>query len=62
MSTTFALTYLFFRMQRQLYRVQAILFKFLKDMLTLSFNYISAIAEVKEGMIKTQRKSQANTT
>ena len=32
--------------------------KFLKDMPTLSFNYISAVAEVKEGMIKTQRKSQ----
>ena len=31
-------------------------------MLTLSFNYISAVAEVKEGMIKTQRKSQVKQT
>ena len=32
--------------------------KFLKDMLRLYFSYISAVAEIKEGMIKTQRKSQ----
>ena len=54
-----ALSYLFLQMCPDV-RVINIEFKpfysiFVKDMLTMSFNFISAVAEVKDGMTKTRK-------
>ena len=53
-----ALTYLYSSCEGNYIEFKPFYSKFLKDMLRLYFSYISAVAEIKEGMIKTQRKSQ----